>query len=507
MKNVVCCIFVVLGYPLIAENVIFAWDPNPPHEKVQTYVLYERVGSDFFVITSTPGTNLVVKDVAPGHHCYALKARNAWGESLFSNEVCVDVDDGSVNPNEDFFPPVSAVLALPIESYASFDVSWQGRDEAMGSGVASYDVYVSVNEGPFQLWLNATPETNAVFHGDLGAVYSFFSVATDRAGNREPPAESPDAVTWINRVNRPPELEPVPTIYLNVGEILILTNRALDSDLPAQDLRYALCSDFMSGARIDPMTGVFVWKPGPEDAGTTNQLCVSVFDSGSPNLANTHEIEVVVDHYLDIRFEDFAVLDGETGRVPLSIYTSMPIRDLFFTLSLPPEMQANVSFSVEPGKACQHYLVPAANGTWFFMIRSCDGKPFFQTETLGELSFTAQSAESRFISMQPVEFTARLLDERYLNHVEARRSKGAIIKDTPLLELLLTGAKAPELVVYGRPGNTYVVEQSVTGGPADDWQPWLQLTLTNIVQNIGSVGSGKVNYFRVREAVAAIPYK
>jgi uncharacterized protein YkwD len=97
----------------------------------------------------------------------------------------------------DLDPPASGVNALPPgTTAASFTVSWSGSDGAAGSGVASFDVFVSDNGGPFTAWLTATAQTSATFNGVPGHTYAFYSVATDEAGNREPtPAGAEAAIT------------------------------------------------------------------------------------------------------------------------------------------------------------------------------------------------------------------------------------------------------------------------------------------------------------------------
>ena len=54
--------------------------------------------------------------------------------------------------------PSSSVSALPATtSTKSFNVSWSGSDNSGGSGIASYDVYVSDNGGNFASWLTGRP--------------------------------------------------------------------------------------------------------------------------------------------------------------------------------------------------------------------------------------------------------------------------------------------------------------------------------------------------------------
>ena len=94
--------------------------------------------------------------------------------------------------------PVSQVGILPANSPAIFTVNWSGADGS-GSGVASYDVYVSINGGVPALWLNGVSMTQAVYTGQPGSTYAFYSVARDNVGQAEAPPLAPDAVTRINQ--------------------------------------------------------------------------------------------------------------------------------------------------------------------------------------------------------------------------------------------------------------------------------------------------------------------
>src|SRR5205823_1084961 len=85
----------------------------------------------------------------------------------------------------DTVAPTSAVTVLPAFSKTSFLVSWSGTDDAGGSGIATYSVFVSDNGGSFNLFQNNTTQTSATFTGTVGHVYGFYSVATDKAGNQQ----------------------------------------------------------------------------------------------------------------------------------------------------------------------------------------------------------------------------------------------------------------------------------------------------------------------------------
>lgn len=96
----------------------------------------------------------------------------------------------------DITPPVSKVAGLPsTESTVSFPVAWSGTD--VGSGIQSYTIYVSDSGAAYTAWLINTPSTSAKFIGTIDHTYSFYSVATDFAGNTEAAKTTPDTMTTI----------------------------------------------------------------------------------------------------------------------------------------------------------------------------------------------------------------------------------------------------------------------------------------------------------------------
>jgi len=127
-----------------------------------------------------------------------------FGETISTNQVNAHDPSQGTNPNKealvtiDAGAPSSSVMPLPATTTAlSFTVSWSGNDDAKGSGVASYDIYAQDNDGNWQVWLQKTAQTSATFTGDDGHTYSFYSVATDNAGNSEHATALAQASTHI----------------------------------------------------------------------------------------------------------------------------------------------------------------------------------------------------------------------------------------------------------------------------------------------------------------------
>jgi RHS repeat-associated protein len=145
-----------------------------------------------------------------------------FGELIDTNQV--DPHDPAKGTNRlkealvtiDGGPPSSHIDPLPaVSSSPSFLVSWSGRDDAdgkPGSGIASYNVFVSDNGGAFTPFETRTTQTSAPFAGQVGHTYAFCSVATDNVGNVEPTPTAPQAVTTITATPTPaPAPTPTPT--------------------------------------------------------------------------------------------------------------------------------------------------------------------------------------------------------------------------------------------------------------------------------------------------------
>jgi RHS repeat-associated protein len=96
-------------------------------------------------------------------------------------------------------PPTSSVNPLPAtEPPTGFGLTWSGQDDAGGSGIARFDIYVSDNGGPFTLWQSfPVTQTSATFTATLGHTYGFYSVATDNVGNVQSVPAGAEASTRV----------------------------------------------------------------------------------------------------------------------------------------------------------------------------------------------------------------------------------------------------------------------------------------------------------------------
>jgi RHS repeat-associated protein len=196
--------------------------------------------------------------------------------------------------------PASSVEHLPVIVEATtFPVAWSGIDDAdgkPGSGIASFDIFVSDNGGPFSLWLDDTTDSGADYSGQNGHTYSFYSVATDLLGHTEPAPMSPDATTQIQvqSSNRPPVLDPIADQQVDETQLLSFTVLARDLDA-GQSLTFSLGPGAPAEASIDPVTGEFTWTPS-DSLLEAIQVTIIVTDNGPGTLSASETIDITVEN-------------------------------------------------------------------------------------------------------------------------------------------------------------------------------------------------------------------
>lgn len=127
-----------------------------------------------------------------GHFTYTVSPKSTAGSgTVITNQASIIFDTNApiLTPTTlhtlDIDAPTSAVVGgAATVNKAKFDVTWSGGD-GPGSGVGSYDVFVSDNNGPYTLFLSDTTATSAPFVGQNGHTYRFYTVATDNVGFTE----------------------------------------------------------------------------------------------------------------------------------------------------------------------------------------------------------------------------------------------------------------------------------------------------------------------------------
>jgi len=142
-------------------------------------------GQGFVSYTIRAGDAAVTGDVIDAEASIVFGVNEPVDTLSIFNTLDADYPDSEVSDNFEYIDNANVI------------VSWAGQDVEGGSGLSGFDIYVSDNGSAYEKWLSDTTETSAMFAGQPGSTYQFYSIAHDNAGNAETPPDGPDAAIII----------------------------------------------------------------------------------------------------------------------------------------------------------------------------------------------------------------------------------------------------------------------------------------------------------------------
>lgn len=302
----------------------------------------------------------------------------------------------------------------------------------------------------------------------------------------------------VREVNRPPDLAPIPTQAVLVQTSLFVTNSATDPDIPAQEFFYSLAPGAPPGARIGRTNGVFTWTPTASFARSTNVITVRVTDNGVPSLTSSRTFNVVVGDVLEARLGTGIVLAGQTGSVPVVVFTSVPATNATFTFEAPDTRLG--TFSLDPPVAPLGSAVLQSLGGNRYRVRlgAASGQHFAGEQALSRLRFVAASGQSSAFVQLPVSDVSGIrTDGQPVPRALGSPGRVVYLGPEPLLEALRTGGQV-ELHLYARPAPGYTVESTLNLNPVVQWLPFWNGPVNNLLEVLTLSPTNQAQFFRAR---------
>lgn len=423
-----------------------------------------------------------------GFVSYTVRARNDVQNGDVVNaqaRIIFDINEPLDTPpifnTLDVGAPVSLVQELPpLTTNTTFLLAWAGSDPAGGSAIANYDIYVSTDNGPFLLWLAATPETSGYVIGERGHRYAFYSQARDNAGNQEGPPAFADAIIRISD-NLAPSLAAIANFEVPVGANLRITNTATDANLPAQALRFSLSPGAPAGVSINADSGLLRWQPQARHAGVAHPITVIVTDNGEPPLGDARTFTVAVPDHVELAVGSGEVQPGQSGVVLLSAVSSATLSSLAIELDLPASTLLDPTGVVFSAAASSASVAALSSSRWLLTLLDVTIAGATSEQPVLSLHFTAAGGQpSAFLPLTTASIRAARSDGSVVQSIAGRPGRVAVIAAAPLLEAR-QGSQGRELRLFGNVGSNYVIQAS-TGPVGAPWLPWWEGSLTNVLQ-------------------------
>ncbi len=140
----------------------------------------------------------------------APKTGRSTGDTVVVDATIVFDDNAPIATNKwkntfDAVPPTSSLHASLSPSDSNYCIfTFSAADDHGGSGVDHVELFVSQNEGSYEYFASAHPDSSLRFALADGILYRFSSVAVDHVGNREELKIVPD--TMINNNTAPTDI-------------------------------------------------------------------------------------------------------------------------------------------------------------------------------------------------------------------------------------------------------------------------------------------------------------
>ncbi len=330
--------------------------------------------------------------------------------------------------------PVAGVILAPQTSKAAtFPVAWAGTD--VGSGLDSYDVYVSTNGGALLRWLTNTRAISAVYTGETNHTYGFVAVARDFAGNEQAVPAAPQATVRVGKT---------PTA---VDDAFVVTpGKTLSGSVLGNDVRGRL----KLTAHIDtpPAQGTFFLNPNgtfkytPPVAGFTGKNFFTYHLEGPGGVVRSNVARVdLATHLANFLLTRVSVSEKKKAGAAAVKAT------LTVVLNAPASERLTVNYVVTP-------------------LTALDGPDY--TLANGFVSFAAGQKTATFT----VDIAADLLDEF-----------------TETLQVWLTGTTGPVAVGKNRTATVTIIDDDVmpkvsfrdkTSAAGEDVSPGLEVFLSDM---------------------------
>jgi hypothetical protein len=263
-------------------------------------------------------------------------------------------------------------------------------------------------------------------------------------------------------------------------------------------LTFLFASPPPSGATLSS-NGVFRWRPGAANAGTTNPILVRVCDNGVPSLSATQSFKVMVQDYVAPSLGLFIMRAGETGAVPVRVFSSAGLSSLSFTLLYPPTMLSDLGLRALAPQIATASLQELSPGAMRVQITNYAGQLLQGTQQVALLAFTALADHSAFVPVTITNIVATRANGTAVADTAVQSGRVIIIANEPLVEATMRTNNQRTVVVYGKPGASYRLESSAAFDPSQPWQTVSDLVLPDMSATFDVAPANGASFFRARE--------
>jgi uncharacterized repeat protein (TIGR03803 family) len=297
----------------------------------------------------------------------------------------------------------------------------------------------------------------------------------------------------------PPSLANIGERVLEVEQNFIFTNQVFGGTPP---VTLSLAEGALAGACLS-RRGVFCWDPACEQGSTTNLITVWAVDSGSPPQSNAMTFTLIVGPCVQVSLGSGPVQIGQSTCVPITLFSTVSLTNLSFTILTLPDRFANWSINVANNAIAQATVLDPLPSQPQFNIVTQPGQSLNGSSLLGYACVAVlNSGSSTFAPLVPSGIVATSDAGASVTPVFGQQGQLVLIEGAPLLDgtlqiSLSPAQSAPLLTLYGNPGTNYFVQFTTNLCPPIIWTTFTNYDLTGLLTNFNQVSpSDSMEFFR-----------
>jgi hypothetical protein len=291
-------------------------------------------------------------------------------------------------------------------------------------------------------------------------------------------------------------------VALNLAP-LICAGQNYTSDAVSREV--SVFNDGMAGSAVEAVSReISVFNGGVSGAAVEAvSREVSVFNDGTISSDNSSR-EVSVFNYGDNQLEltvgSTALRSGDSGRVPVTLFSLAPLTNVQLVVGFPANRLTN--WTIEPTLRGD---VLVTNGNQLYLdFAPSNQQAFFLTQELGHVSFTAvRDQPSAFLELPIADATGTRIGGTDAPRKFLQDGEVVVINSNPLLRARLAqsnNAYRESLTLYGLPGTNYVIESTTDLDPPVVWTPVDSLTPPGFMMSIGDLeNTNAAIFYRARQ--------
>jgi hypothetical protein len=325
----------------------------------------------------------------------------------------------------------------------------------------------------------------------------------------QPPLSATGVVSVaVIQLVSPPVLAPIGNYIISEGTLLIITNTAVDNNLPPRPLVFSLGAGAPKNAIIDPATGVFQWRPTAAQAPSTNIISVIVTDNGVPPLSATRQFKVVV---RPVSFEFLLSLGstntlvGRDASVSVALQSSLPLTNITAIVQVPASSLTNLTLLGASPEVLSTLLQPLGANLYSIKLVLNPALSLGNQRILAQLGFLASpQTHSTIVPLVVAQLSGTQTDGSAAAKPGTANGRVFVIGKEPLLDAWLGTNFSRKLTLYGNPGSSYELDFT-TNLPGGNWQFGWHSPMTNTFAAFDADGALPQVFYRAVEFSADPP--